>query len=46
METVIKNPELVDTFESDDRGRIRLGKRFANCEVSIAVEEANQLEKE
>lgn len=46
METVVEDPELVDTFESDGRGRIRLGKRFADSEVSVVVEDSKPLEED
>lgn len=38
METTVENPDLVDTLEADDRGRVNLGKRFSGATVRVAVE--------
>lgn len=31
------DPEMVDWFDTDDRGRATLGSRFANSKVKLAV---------
>ena len=31
------HPDDVDTYNTDDRGRIYLGSEFANSEVEVAI---------
>lgn len=38
MDTYIaENPELLDTFTTDDKGRITLGIQYADKEVKVVV---------
>lgn len=38
MKTEVEDPDLVDSFEADGKGRITLGKDFADKDVKVAVE--------
>lgn len=33
----VENPLLLDVFSTDDKGRITLGRRFADKDVKIVV---------
>lgn len=46
METKVSDPDLVDTFDADDRGRINLGTDFSNDSVRVAVERIEDEQKE
>lgn len=37
--TTVEDPLMVDTFDADGRGRISLGKEFAEKNVRIVVDE-------
>lgn len=38
MKAEVKDPDLVDTFDADKRGRVSLGKDFANSSVRLVAE--------
>jgi len=33
----VRDPDFVDTFTADDKGRINLGQDYANAEVKAAI---------